>query len=124
PYGSFTGLLQTDDSTPIEPGFVEHKLYAAGIGLLQETPNDAARVDLLRIRFDGTSHNDTIDGFSGKDELLGLAGNDHLNGAGGSDVVKGGRGDDVIDGGLDTDPDILYGNQGHDRIMLRTGDKG
>ena len=124
PYGSFTGLLKTDDSTPLEPGFVEHKLYAEGIGLLQETPNDAPRVDLLKIRFDGTSHNDTIDGFAGRDELLGLAGNDRLNGAGGSDVVKGSRGDDVIDGGLDTDPDILYGNQGHDRISLRTADKG
>lgn len=124
PYGSFSGLLQTDDSTPLEPGFVEQKLYASGIGLLQETPNDAARVDLLKIRFDGTAHGDTINGFAGKDELNGFAGNDHLNGRGGSDVVKGGRGDDVIDGGLDTDADILYGNQGADRLYLRTGDNG
>jgi hypothetical protein len=34
PYGSFTGLLQTDDTTPLEPGFVERKTYAEGVGLL------------------------------------------------------------------------------------------
>ena len=124
PYGSFSGLLQTDDSTPLEPGFVERKLYAEGIGLLQEAPNDGPQIDLLRIRFDGTSKADTINGFTGKDEVNGGAGNDHLNGGIGADVVKGGRGDDVLGGGNDTDADILYGNQGRDQLYLRTGDKG
>lgn len=65
-----------------------------------------------------------IDGKAGKDELNGLAGNDRLNGEAGSDIVKGGRGGDVISGGNDTDADILHGNQGHDHLFLRAGDKG
>jgi len=124
PYGSFTDLLQTDDTTPLEPGFVERKTYAEGVGLLQEVPNDGPRIDLLKIRFDGTASADDIDGYAGKDELNGLAGNDHLDGGGGSDTIKGGRGADVIDGGKDGVPDLLYGNQGDDRISLRVGDKG
>ena len=124
PYGSFSDLLQTDDTTPREPGFVEHKLYGEGIGLLQEIANTGERLDLVKIRFDGTSGNDTIDGKGGKDEINGGAGNDHLNGGAGSDVIKGGRGDDVIGGGNDSDADLLYGNQGRDRISLSTHDKG
>jgi hypothetical protein len=124
PYGSFTGLLQTDDTTPLEPGFVERKTYAEGIGLLQEVPNDGPQIDLLKIRFDGTAAADEIDGYAGKDELYGLAGNDHLDGGDGSDTIKGGRGADVISGGDDGDVDLLYGNQGHDRLFLYAGDKG
>src|SRR4030095_12608127 len=62
PYGSFTDLLQTDDTTPLETGFLEKKLYAEGIGLLQEIPNDGPQIDLLKIRFEGTSKADDIDG--------------------------------------------------------------
>jgi hypothetical protein len=124
PYGSFTGLLQTDDTTPLEPGFVERKTYAEGVGLLQEVPNDGPRIDLLKIRFDGTAGADDIDGYAGKDELFGLQGNDHLDGKGGSDTIKGGRGADVITGGDDGDADLLYGNQGHDQLFLYQGDKG
>jgi hypothetical protein len=36
PYGDFTGLLETEDSTPLEPGVVEHKLYAEGVGVVRE----------------------------------------------------------------------------------------
>jgi hypothetical protein len=32
PYGSFTRVLQTKDTTPLEPDLVEHKFYARGIG--------------------------------------------------------------------------------------------
>jgi len=55
---SFTGLLQTEETTPLEPGLVEHKYYARGTGLVFEetvsggsdeaelvgfTPGEAAR---------------------------------------------------------------------------------
>jgi hypothetical protein len=124
PYGSFSDLLQTDDTTPLEPGFLEKKFYAEGIGLLQEIPNDGPQVDLLKIRFQGTAAADVIEGMAGKDELLGLTGNDRLDGGGGSDTINGGRGADVIDGGKDSVVDLLHGNQGDDRISLREGDKG
>jgi len=32
PYGSFDHLLETKESTPLEPGVVEHKFYAKGVG--------------------------------------------------------------------------------------------
>ena len=32
PYGPFHQLLMTEDSTPLEPGLLEHKLFAKGIG--------------------------------------------------------------------------------------------
>ena len=89
-----------------------------GIGLLQEIPNDGPQIDLLKIRFEGTAAGDTIEGMAGKDELFGLSGNDRLDGGGGSDTIKGGRGADVISGGKDSVADLLYGNQGHDRISL------
>lgn len=124
PYGSFSDLLQTDDTTPLEPGFLEKKFYAEGIGLLQEVPNDGPQVDLLKIRFQGTAAADVIEGMAGKDELFGLQGNDRLDGGGGSDTIKGGRGADVISGGKDSVADLLYGNHGDDRISLGAGDKG
>lgn len=36
PFGTFTDLLETEDTTPLEPGLVEHKLYAEGTGLVRE----------------------------------------------------------------------------------------
>src|SRR5215213_2605195 len=32
PYGSFHQVLVTKEFTPLEPGYVEHKYYAAGVG--------------------------------------------------------------------------------------------
>ncbi len=32
PYGSFDHVLKTKEWTPLEPGLVEHKYYAAGVG--------------------------------------------------------------------------------------------
>ena len=32
PYGSFEGVLKTEDTTPLEPNLVEHKYYARDIG--------------------------------------------------------------------------------------------
>jgi hypothetical protein len=34
PYGSFDGVLETKDTTPLEPGLVEHKYYAKDVGLV------------------------------------------------------------------------------------------
>lgn len=35
PFGSFTDLLETEDTTPLDPDLVERKLYASGVGLIQ-----------------------------------------------------------------------------------------
>ncbi|MFC1618808.1 hypothetical protein ACFL45_02580 [Candidatus Neomarinimicrobiota bacterium] len=35
PYGIYTDCLQTAEWNPLEPGIVEHKFYAAGVGLLR-----------------------------------------------------------------------------------------
>ncbi|UCH61612.1 MAG: hypothetical protein JSU77_07270 [Fidelibacterota bacterium] len=35
PYGTFTNCLQTAEWNPLEPGIVEHKFYASGVGLLR-----------------------------------------------------------------------------------------
>src|SRR5262245_32066845 len=36
PYGSFDGVLVTEDTTPLEPQILEHKFYAPGIGVVME----------------------------------------------------------------------------------------
>lgn len=36
PFGSFTDLLETEDTSPLDPGLVERRLYARGVGLIQE----------------------------------------------------------------------------------------
>jgi len=35
PYGTFNNCLQTAEWNPLEPGIVEHKFYASGVGLLR-----------------------------------------------------------------------------------------
>jgi hypothetical protein len=122
PYGSFSHLLHTDDTTPLEPGFVEKKFYGAGIGLLQEVPNDADQMDLVKIRFDGTAHADTIAGNVGPDELDGHGGNDNLNGFAGSDTITGGSGNDTLHGGGDQILDILDGGKGNDLLRIGAAD--
>lgn len=50
PYGSFGACLQTEEYTPIEPGHLEHKYYAPGVGLvLEENPETGARTELVSI---------------------------------------------------------------------------
>jgi hypothetical protein len=48
-FGSFTDVLQTEDTTPLEPGLVEQKYYAPGVGLvLEETVlGGSERVELV-----------------------------------------------------------------------------
>ena len=49
PVGSFEQLLQTKEYTPLEPGVVEHKFYAQGVGPILEV---------------------TVSGGSGREELV------------------------------------------------------
>jgi hypothetical protein len=35
PFGSFNNCLLTKEFSPLEPGFVEHKFYAAGVGFIR-----------------------------------------------------------------------------------------
>lgn len=47
-YGAWDDLLETEDTTPLEPGLVEHKFYARGIGLvLEENRTDDEVVELV-----------------------------------------------------------------------------
>jgi len=50
-YGSFDNLLMTREWTPLEPGIVEHKYYAPGVGLILEVmvEGGSERVELVEI---------------------------------------------------------------------------
>lgn len=49
-YGSFQNCLHTEDYTPLEPDALEHKFYAAGIGLILEVDlEDGERLELVSI---------------------------------------------------------------------------
>lgn len=49
PFGTFDNVLMTRDFTPLEPGVVEHKFYARGVGLVREMKAEggAGRSDLV-----------------------------------------------------------------------------
>jgi len=50
PYGDFEDCLKTKEWTPLEPGAIEHKYYARGVGLiLVEELKDNKRVELIDI---------------------------------------------------------------------------
>jgi hypothetical protein len=55
PYGSFSGALQTKDTTPLEPDLVEHKFYARGIGpvLAVAVSDGGGREELISFRRGG-----------------------------------------------------------------------
>ena len=36
PAGEFKNCLKTEETTPLEPGSKEYKLYAAGVGLVED----------------------------------------------------------------------------------------
>lgn len=50
-YGSLHDLLMTSEWTPLEPGLVEHKYYAAGIGVVLErtVKGGSERVELAQV---------------------------------------------------------------------------
>jgi hypothetical protein len=35
PFGSFKDCLETEEFTPLEPGAIDHKFYARGVGFIQ-----------------------------------------------------------------------------------------
>ena len=46
--GSFSGCIQTEDFTPVEPDALEHKYYAPGIGFIFEfKPDDGEMLELV-----------------------------------------------------------------------------
>jgi hypothetical protein len=51
PYGVFEDCLKTKECTPLEPGVVEHKCYAWGVGLVlvTELKGKSVRVELVEI---------------------------------------------------------------------------
>jgi Ca2+-binding RTX toxin-like protein len=124
PYGTFQNVLETHEFSPLEPGVVEAKFYAANVGLLL-TLDPIVGGDteqLVAIKVDGTSHNDKLHGYAGGDQLNGNGGNDNLNGLAGRDTVHGGTGNDLLDGGSDKSADFLYGDSGNDKISVRAAD--
>jgi hypothetical protein len=51
PYGSFSDVLVTEDWTPLEPGTVERKMYAFGIGLIVDRSSpESDGSELVEIR--------------------------------------------------------------------------
>ncbi len=50
-FGSFDGVLQTTEWTPLEPGVKEYKFYAPGTGLVLETGKHGERLELVSITF-------------------------------------------------------------------------
>jgi hypothetical protein len=51
PYGGWDDLLQTEETTPLEPDVLEHKFYARGVGLvLEESPGGDEVVELVSFR--------------------------------------------------------------------------
>jgi hypothetical protein len=51
---TYRDVLVTEDFTPLEPGQIEHKMYAPDVGLIQEGPAGGAAVRLVD-RTDGAS---------------------------------------------------------------------
>jgi hypothetical protein len=51
PHGSFEGVLETKDWTPLEPGIVEHKHYARGVGTIhkEKVEGETGHLDLLEM---------------------------------------------------------------------------
>lgn len=125
PYGTFDHVLQTLETSPLDPGLQEIKHHVAGVGFLLATDANTGEPleQLVKIKVDGTGHGDTLFGYAGGDEMNGNAGNDDLDGRGGADTIHGGSGKDLLDGGNDKAADILYGDGGNDKIHVGTADR-
>lgn len=51
PYGTFTNCMMTLDGTPMEPGVVEWKYYAPGVGLILEVNEETGeRLELIQVQ--------------------------------------------------------------------------
>lgn len=50
PYGNFTSVLKTRETTPLDPDIVEHKFYAPGVGFIKAQSVDGSEfVELIRV---------------------------------------------------------------------------
>jgi len=63
PFGTFGGCLQTAETNPLEPGSLEHKFYAPGIGFVmaQEQTGGDEVVKLVSFSLPSDAYVDTID---------------------------------------------------------------
>ncbi len=52
PAGSYTGVIVTEEWTPLSPDVIEHKSYAQGIGVVYEeqTQGGTATLNLMSIQ--------------------------------------------------------------------------
>jgi len=125
PYGTFDHVLQTLETSPLDPGLQEIKHHVAGVGFLLATDANTNEPleQLVKIKVDGTARGDTLFGYAGGDEMKGNAGNDDLDGRGGADTIHGGSGKDLLNGGDDKAADLLYGDGGNDKIHVGTADE-
>ncbi|MGH6937709.1 MAG: hypothetical protein ACREE8_01645, partial [Hypericibacter sp.] len=103
PYGSFDHLLKTAETSIVEPGALEFKLYAADIGVISDVDPVSGDISLLvQVKVDGTNQGDTLLGYGGPDQINGNGGSDSIDGHAGADTISGGSGNDTLDGGNDT----------------------
>src|SRR4051812_31676439 len=51
PAGSWSGLVRTEDTTPLEPGLVENKYYARGVGVVHEATLAGGREEVELVSF-------------------------------------------------------------------------
>jgi Ca2+-binding RTX toxin-like protein len=123
-YGVFDDLLMTKDINPLEGNAFEFKFYSPDIGapVLEIDPDSGQRLELARIKFEGTAGADTLQGNLGPDDLDGLNGSDVLDGLRGDDRMFGRAGDDELDGN-DGD-DRLDGGAGKDTLAGGSGNDG
>ena len=120
--GAFITEVQGGDGNDFITGSAEGELIVAG--------NDARRLvgatrNAPDLRDDYGLDDDYVFGYGGNDEIWGGRGNDYLVGGAGTDTIHGGTGQDYIagaapfiDSATDSDPDMLYGDEGDDEIEV------
>ena len=96
-------------------GGTENDTIYGGFGV--DLLRGGAGLDLIY----GNSDNDQLHGDADNDQLFGGGGNDDLYGEAGADVLRGGIGNDGLFGGIETN-DILWGEEGKDRLLYFVGD--
>ncbi len=52
PAGSWSGVLQTEDTTPLEADVVEHKWYAKGVGSVQQETVKGEKEKVVLVKYD------------------------------------------------------------------------
>ncbi|NET63873.1 MAG: calcium-binding protein [Moorea sp. SIO1G6] len=140
-FGNFDNVLQTLESTALEPDVQEFKYYAPGIGLVLieeldqagelEASPELVSIDVFDNIIFGEAGNDQIEGDSGNDYINGADGNDTIAGGFGNDKIFGKDGNDVLRGDLNRcsaqtgtagGNDFIDGGADNDRIGGKAGD--